>query len=504
MGIHGLMKLLNEECPGSIKEQEMENYTGRRVAIDASMVMYQFLIAVRTSGTGGGPQQAMLMNEAGEVTSHIQGIFNRTIKMMSNGIKPVYVFDGKPPQMKGGELAKRMAARAKAESELETAKEAGDTEDIEKFSKRLVKVTRQHNEDAKELLRLMGVPVITAPCEAEAQCAELAKKKKVYATATEDMDALTFRTPKLVRRLTFSQGGGGSKDKQQPILELDLETVLAGLELTYEQFVDLCILCGCDYCSTIKGVGPKTALKLIKQHKNIEGVIAQMRKEKKFDIPPDWLPMRVPKNVVPIAEDREGEEEADADGEKAVDVSIDSAHTSSPEESAIIDRVVDEGGSDLAASKEAVLEISSAKEDIEAEKDGEVVDMVAAEPGAEEVGEFEEVPPLYVQARKLFLECEVHCADNIELKWQEPDVPALSAFLVDRMGFNPDRVASGIKKLKEAQLQKSQQRMDCFFAPVAGNNNLKRKADEVSSKGAKGKPDAKKQSAGGKGAARRK
>ena len=103
----------------------------------------------------------------------------------------------------------------------------------------------------------MGVPVITAPCEAEAQCAELAKKKKVYATATEDMDALTFRTPKLVRRLTFSQGGG-SKDKQQPILELDLETVLQGLELTYEQFVDLCILCGCDYCSTIKGVGPKT------------------------------------------------------------------------------------------------------------------------------------------------------------------------------------------------------------------------------------------------------
>lgn len=104
----------------------------------------------------------------------------------------------------------------------------------------------------------MGVPVITAPCEAEAQSAELAKKKKVYATATEDMDALTFRTPKLVRRLTFSQGSGSSKDKQQPILEVDLEMALQGLELSYEQFVDLCILCGCDYCSTIKGVGPKT------------------------------------------------------------------------------------------------------------------------------------------------------------------------------------------------------------------------------------------------------
>ena len=190
-----------------------------------------------------------------------------------------------------------------------------------------------------------------------------------------------------------------------------------------------------------------------------------MRKEKKFDIPPDWLPMRVPKNVAPVADDGdegeiENEEEvtaADAGGEKAVDVSIDSAHTSLPEESAIIDRAGD-GDSDLAASKEAVQEHSTTNGEVEG-KDDEAV--AAAEPGPEEEeGEFEEVPPLYVQARKLFLECEVHCADNIELKWLEPDVPALSAFLVDRMGFNPDRVASGIKKLKEAQLQKSQQRMD--------------------------------------------
>lgn len=85
-------------------------------------------------------------------------------------------------------------------------------------------------------------------------------------------------------------------------------------------------------------------------------------------------------------------------------------------------------------------------------------DPSAPEDGADE--DFEEVPPLYVQARKLFLECEVHPADNMELKWSEPDVAGLTAFLVDKMGFNPERVASGIKKLKEAQLQKSQQRMD--------------------------------------------
>jgi flap endonuclease-1 len=110
MGIQGLTKLLSDETPGAIKEQELKNLTGtmmyfsidpkliliigRRIAIDASMVMYQFLVAVRSDN---GYSSAMLMNEAGEITSHIQGMFNRTIKLISAGIKPVYVFDGKPP-----------------------------------------------------------------------------------------------------------------------------------------------------------------------------------------------------------------------------------------------------------------------------------------------------------------------------------------------------------------------------------------------------------------------
>ena len=168
----------------------------------------------------------------------------------------VYVFDGKPPQLKGGELAKRLAKRAKAEADLAAAKEAGQTDDIDRFSRRLVKCTRQHNEDCKTLLRLMGVPVVDAPCEAEAQCAELAKNGKVFGVATEDMDALTFA--KLLRKMTFS----GAK---QPIIEIDFQMVLTGLDLSYAQFVDLCILCGCDYTASIKGIGPKTALKLIKQ-----------------------------------------------------------------------------------------------------------------------------------------------------------------------------------------------------------------------------------------------
>lgn len=180
MGIHGLMKLLSEEAPAAIKEVDFTALTGRKVAIDASMAMYQFLVAVRTGGQGA---QMNLTNAEGEVTSHIQGMFNRTIKMMETGIKPVYIFDGKPPQMKGGELAKRMAKRAKAETDLNAAKEAGEGDDVDRFNRRLVKVSRQHNEDCKQLLKLMGIPVFDAPCEAEAQCAELAKKGKVSQSA---------------------------------------------------------------------------------------------------------------------------------------------------------------------------------------------------------------------------------------------------------------------------------------------------------------------------------
>ena len=141
--------------------------------------------------------------------SHLQGLFNRTIRLLECGIKPVYVFDGKPPTLKSGELAKRGDRKRVAQEKLTAAQEAGDQEEVAKMMKQTVKVTRLHNEESKKLLRLLGVPVVEvtfsisspfqlnshtkkAPSEAEAQCAELCKKGKVWATATEDMDALTL------------------------------------------------------------------------------------------------------------------------------------------------------------------------------------------------------------------------------------------------------------------------------------------------------------------------
>ncbi|XP_015919660.1 flap endonuclease 1 isoform X2 [Parasteatoda tepidariorum] len=274
MGIQGLAKLIADCAPTSMKENEIKNYFGRKIAVDASMSIYQFLIAVRQEAN-------MLTNSEGETTSHLVGLFYRTIRMVDNGIKPVYVFDGKPPQMKSSELEKRQERREEAQKNLEKAEEEGVAEDINKFTRRLVKVTRQHNDECKELLRLMGIPYVEAPCEAEAQCAALVKAGKVYATATEDMDALTFGSNVLLRHMTFSEA------RKMPIKEFHLNHILEETGLNHDEFIDLCILLGCDYCESIKGIGPKKAYEYIKNYRCIEKIIEKLD-SKKYKIPEDW------------------------------------------------------------------------------------------------------------------------------------------------------------------------------------------------------------------------
>ena len=275
MGIKHLAQVIKDNAPDAIKEGEIKNHFGRKVAIDASMSLYSFLVAVRSDG-----QQ--LMNETGETTSHLMGLFYRTLRIVDNGIKPLYVFDGAPPKLKSGELAKRFQRKSEAQESHEEAKETGTAEDVEKFSRRTVKVTREHNEEARRLLKLMGVPYITAPTEAEAQCAVLARAGKVYAAASEDMDTLTFNSPVLLRHLTFSE------QRKEPIQEIHLDRVLEGLEMELDQFIDLCILLGCDYVDPVKGIGPKVALELIRKHKTLENVVAEIENSKKYTLPDDW------------------------------------------------------------------------------------------------------------------------------------------------------------------------------------------------------------------------
>ncbi|KAF9580230.1 Elongation of fatty acids protein 2 [Lunasporangiospora selenospora] len=249
MGIHGLSKVIGDNAKEAIKEDDIKNYFGRKVAVDASI--------------------------------HLMGMFYRTLRMVDNGIKPVYVFDGKPPTLKSGELAKRTQRRKEATAGKEEAEEIGDTEAIDKFTRRTVKVTPQHNEECKKLLKLLGIPYVNAPCEAEAQCAALAKAGKVYAAGSEDMDTLTFGSPVLLRHLTFSEA------KKMPISEISLKRTIDGLGFTMDMFIDLCILLGCDYCDSIKNIGPTRAVSLIREHKNIETIIENLD-SKRYPIPENW------------------------------------------------------------------------------------------------------------------------------------------------------------------------------------------------------------------------
>jgi flap endonuclease-1 len=424
----------------------LKSLHGRKIAIDASMAIYQFMIAVRS----GGPNQTatMLTNADGETTSHVQGMFNRTIRFLSEGLKPAFVFDGKPPNIKSGELQKRRDKRQKAQEELSKATEEGNVEEQDKQSKRLVRAGHKENQDCQKLLRLMGVPVVVAPCEAEAQASALAKAGLVYAVGTEDMDALTFQTPVLVRKMTFAN------QSKSTVQTMHYDRALEGLGLNHEEFVDLCILMGCDYCDTIRGVGPKTALKLIREHKNIETILKNLD-GKKYVVPSDWQPGK--KAQEEEEEEVHTDKEDDGDGDGDDDVKKEGGDDDVKKEGGDGD-VKKEGGDDD-VKKEG-------HDDVKKEDDGDVK--------KEEDGDKEEPTqqpiPAYVQARKLFHHHEV--STDVELKWKPCQKEELTKFLVDEMGFSPERVKSNIQKLETAYKAnlKPQSRMDSFFQVKADPN----------------------------------
>ncbi|KAF8192169.1 flap endonuclease 1 [Pholiota molesta] len=451
MGIKGLTALLSQHAPNAIKEHDIKTLFGRKVAIDASMSIYQFLIAVRQK------DGEMLQNDAGETTSHLMGFFYRTIRIVENGIKPAYVFDGKPPEMKKGVLSKRFEKREEAKADGEEAKETGTAEDLDRFSRRTVKVTREHNEECRRLLRLMGIPVVIAPSEAEAQCAELARGGKVYAAGSEDMDTLTFNAPILFRHLTFSEA------KKQPISEINLKAALAGLDMTMSQFTDLCILLGCDYLEPIRGVGPKSALKLIKEYGDLDSVLEHLREKTESK--------RAAAAAVVESEEEEVPSEAD---EPAATSDIERPDVDEDEEG------TKEPAEETPKKKKAKTTKGKAK-------------------GKGKGGI--QVPPEWPwkEAKKIFQQPDVLPADEVELEWKNPDVEGLVDFLVKEKGFNEDRVRKGAEKLQKFLNSKQQGRLDGFFTvkpkekappPAKGKNG---KAD-AKGKGTKRKGDEKAES----------
>ena len=243
MGVN--LKDLMEAKPISFSDLSQKT-----IAVDALNSLYQFLASIRQAD--GTP----LMNSGGEITSHLSGLLYRTTNLIKMGIKPVYVFDGKPPEEKIETLRARKKAKEKANEQWEAAKAEGRIEDARKYAKRTSKLTREMGDEAKKLLNYMGVPVIEAPSEGEAQCTYLVENSDAWAVASTDYDSLLFGSKRLIRGFTMS----GRMD----LTILELDNVLKDLEITREQLIDLAILVGTDFNSGVYGIGPKKALKAVK------------------------------------------------------------------------------------------------------------------------------------------------------------------------------------------------------------------------------------------------
>jgi flap endonuclease-1 len=253
----------------------LEALHGALLAVDGNGELYQFLALIRLRD--GTP----LGDSSGRITSHLSGLFYRTTRLMADfRMKLVFVFDGAPPALKRAELSARRATRERYEREHAEAVAAGDLDRAYSKSTMTSRLTREMVGEARELLRLLGIPVVQAPSEAEAQAAHMAATGRVWAAATKDYDSLLFGAPRVVRFLTISgREFLPSQGVSRPIEpeSIDLERLLAALAIDREQLVDLAVLVGTDFNAGAKGIGPKTALKLVREHGRIENMPDEIR-----------------------------------------------------------------------------------------------------------------------------------------------------------------------------------------------------------------------------------
>jgi flap endonuclease-1 len=246
----------------------LEALHGQTLAIDAHGELYQFLALIRLRD--GTP----LRDSTGRITSHLAGLFYRTTRLIADyALKLVFVFDGTPPSLKTAELQRRRTLRDRYEAERAEALRAGDFRTAYSKATMTSRLTHEMAAEARELLRLLGLPTVQAPSEAEAQAAHMAAAGRVWAAGSKDYDSLLFGAPRVVRFLTISgKEFLPSQGVFRPIVPelIELDRLLAAWGITREQLVDLSILVGTDFNDGVNGIGPKQALKLVQAHGRIE------------------------------------------------------------------------------------------------------------------------------------------------------------------------------------------------------------------------------------------
>ncbi|MBW6469844.1 MAG: flap endonuclease-1 [Methanosarcinaceae archaeon] len=252
---------------------ELSDLSHKVVAIDAYNILYQFLSIIRQRD--GTP----LTDSHGNITSHLSGILYRITNLVESGIKPVFVFDGKPPEMKLKTLGKRKEVRENAHEKWDEAKEKGLAEEAFKYAQASSKVNADIVNDAKHLLELMGIPYVQAPSEGEAQAAYMVQKGDADLVGSQDYDAMLFGAPDVVRNLTIT---GKRKVPRKNIYVdvkpevVNLDESLRALGVDRSQLIDIAICVGTDFNTGLEGIGPKKAIKLIKEHGNIETALGNI------------------------------------------------------------------------------------------------------------------------------------------------------------------------------------------------------------------------------------
>jgi flap endonuclease-1 len=259
---------IHDIAPGT--KISLEELKSRIIAIDAYNTLYQFLSSIRQ------PDGTPLMDSKQRITSHLSGLFYRTANLLEIGIRPVYVFDGKPHPLKWATIEERVAVKEKARKEYEKAIAEGDMETARSKAQQTSRLTKDMVQGGKKLLDYLGVPYIEAPSEGEAQASAMVIDGNAHAVASQDFDSLLFGAPLLVRNCTMT--GRRKLPRRNVYITVvpeitRLKDTLDALEITREQLVDLGILVGTDFNPGVKGVGPKTALKHIRKFGTIEKII---------------------------------------------------------------------------------------------------------------------------------------------------------------------------------------------------------------------------------------
>ena len=267
------------------KEIEITDLKGKVIAIDAFNTLYQFLTTIRQ------PDGTSLQDSKGRITSHLSGLFYRSINLLQEDIKPVFVFDGKPPELKAAELVRRKEAKIRAQEKYEAAKQDRDEKEMRKYSGRFVKITDEIIRESKDLLSAMGIPWIQAESEGEAEASVLARNNMVWAAASQDYDALLYGTPILIRNLTLARrrknGAGIYVDVQ--LEKIEFSHVLNTLGIDRDQLICLAILVGTDYNpGGIKGLGQKRALEIVQKNKYPVEIFNYVKGHEKLELNFDW------------------------------------------------------------------------------------------------------------------------------------------------------------------------------------------------------------------------